>query len=736
VVLHRSGPGAAAQRANERPRLLPELTIGLATFAVYVVVESLGGQGRSDTAERNGRALLAAEERLRVPVEVWLNGWLVPHQRLRVVANYEYAFTYLVTAFVLLVWLYRHRPEVYRWARSSFILLNVLGLTCFALYPVAPPRLLDPSPFVDTVTTDGTWGSWGSPMIDHANQLAAMPSLHIAWAVWVSVVLACVTSRWWVQGLSGVHITVTLLVILATANHYLFDAVGGALLVWLTVLLMSLWQDRPGSGRPPRVGGADAFFLAIDSPTSVQQVGGLVVADGPAAGFPDRVRAHVQAHLDGFPRLRQRLSPASRWRRPRWLPQSTVDWDWHVPSVTLNGGGMSAVHDLVARLELTPLPRDRPLWRLVAVTGFTPGKVAVVLVVHHTVGDGVATIAQAVTMLEPPERSHALAEQKALAPPGPGKRAVGTLIGLLELANDGPNRHPLPAGPGLDRTYATQAIPLRTVRLVARLTGVRAPDVLLSLVAGAVRRLMPGSSAVRTAVPLAMRAPGAMDEGNVTAAVMVDLPCGPMTEVARLRAVARHSERLRSGTRALGSRFVMRTVCTVLPPVALGWFAGAVYGRRTFSAIVSNMPGPVGAYGLAGASVEQVYPILPLAPGAPLAVGAIGWDGMLFLGVSVDPDLFPDADRFAAATCEALAELIGDLSETPASAIRFAERFEPVSPAPVDGFDGDGRTRVDGDGRARVDGDGRADGDGRLQARASTSRARSSGVSNVDPNTK
>jgi hypothetical protein len=754
VVLHRSGPGAAAQRANERPRLLPELTIGLATFAVYVVVESLGGQGREEAAERNGRALLAAEERLRIPVEVWLNSWLVPHQRLRVLANYEYAFTYLATAFVLLIWLYRHRPEVYRWARSSFILLNLLGLTCFALYPVTPPRLLDPSPFVDTVRTDGTWGSWGSPMIDHANQLAAMPSLHIAWAVWVSVVLACVTSRWWVQGLSSLHITLTLVVILATANHYLLDAVGGALLVLLTVLLMSLWQDRPGSGRPPRVGGADAFFLAVDSPTAVQQVGGLVVASGSEAGFRDRVRTVVEEHLDGFPRLRQRLSPPSRWRRPRWVPQSTVDWDWHVPAVTLPGGGMTALNDLVARLELTPLPRDRPLWKLVVVSGFTPGKVAVVLIVHHTVADGVATIAQAVTMLEPPERSHALAEQKSLAPHSAGKRAVGTLTGLLELATDGPNRQPLPAGSGLDRRYATVPIPLRTVRSVARLIGVQANDVLLALVASAVWRLIPAPSSMRTAVPLAMRAPGSMDEGNVTAAVMVDLPCGPMTEVARVREVGRGSARLRAGTRALGGRFVMRTVCTVLPPVALSWFAQAVYGRRTFSAIVSNMPGPVGQYRIAGLSVTQVYPILPLAPGAPLAVGAIGWDGMLFLGVSVDPALFPDADRFAAATCEALAELLADLSGTPESGIRFAERPEPVSPAVFDGrsassrgevdgrsassrgdvdrFDGDGRERVDGEVRARLDGDGL----GRLQARASTSRARSSGASNVDPNTR
>src|SRR5262249_32298773 len=209
VVLHRSGPGAAAQRATEKPRPLPELMIGLATFALYVVVENLGGGGRAAAAEQNGRALLATEQSLHVPLEIWLNSWVVPHQRLRVVANYEYAYTYLVTALVLLVWLYRRWPDVYRWARTSFILMNVIGLTCFLIYPVAPPRLLDPSPFVDTVRKDGTWGSWGSPMIDHANQLAAMPSLHIAWAVWVSVVLACVTGKWWVQGVSAAHVTLT-----------------------------------------------------------------------------------------------------------------------------------------------------------------------------------------------------------------------------------------------------------------------------------------------------------------------------------------------------------------------------------------------------------------------------------------------------------------------------------------------------------------------------------------------
>jgi diacylglycerol O-acyltransferase len=718
VVLRAPAAGRRTLNDAPRPPALGELGIGLLTFALYVLVEGLGGPGREDAAQQTGRALLAIEKRLHIPVEVWLNTWLTPHALLRLIADYEYAFTYIVTALWLLVWLYRRRPNTYRWARSSFVLLNIIALACFALYPVAPPRLLAGTQFVDTVSADGTWGSWGSPVVARANQLAAMPSLHIAWALWVSVVLACISGRWWVQALSAWHVTVTAVVIMATANHFVLDAFGGAFLVFLAIALMSLVRDRPGTA--PRVAGADAFFLYVESSTAPQHVGGLVVLDDSGQGFRDRLRATIETHVDELPRFRQRLSASSGWRRPRWLAASEVDWDWHVPVWELDGGGMAALHDLVARIQAAPLPRDRPLWRFGAVTGFAPGKVAALLVVHHTVADGIGTIAQAFRLIEPvPSMPSGSAHARR---PGPLRRAAATVSGLLQLAADGATRCRLPTGDSAERRYVTLAVELSTLRAIARTFRVRVSDVLLTAVGGAVRRLLGPATVppyLRTAVPLMMRVPDSAAEGNATAAVIIDLPWREASEVHRLQETARRSRRLRTGSRALAARFVMSTGCAVLPPPMLAWFARTVYGHRFFQAIVSNMPGPVGRYRLAGATMEEVYPVLPLAPRVPLAAGIIGWDGTLFFGVSADPALVADADLFAAALLDCLDEL-----SVGARAARATLGAEPPDRLVTASF----ISRVAPESPPRISADGR------LQASASRSWARPLGESNVDPN--
>jgi diacylglycerol O-acyltransferase len=682
-----AGSGRTAARgASGAPPLWRELLGGLIVFAIYSAVAGLDWSGRASAAAAHGRALFGLERALRLDLEVPLNRWLVPHEVLRTVANYEYATTYVASALALLAWLYLRRPATYRWARSSFLLLNVLALGCFALYPVTPPRLLPELGFVDTVRTGHTWGSWGSPMVEHANQLAAMPSLHIAWALWVSVVLACVSGARWLQAVSALHVLLTALVIMATANHYLLDAVGGAGLVWLTLALMGVFQDRPGRSGATRVPASDAFFLHVESPVAAQHVGGLVLLDESGVGYRERLRSLIEDHLDLLPRFRQRLSTPSRWRRPRWVPSGPLDWDWHVPEfdiTTPDGrpGGIAGLHAFIARHQAAPLPRDRPLWRFMVVRGVAPGRAAAVLVVHHVVSDGIGTVAQVMRMLEPPLTELPLGSSTR---PARLRSALAVPVGLAQLATDGGARYRLPTGGTARRTFGTVDLPLEEVRAVSRRHGARVSDVLLSAVAGALRRVghqrTDGASPrLRVAVPLMVREPGSSAEGNLTAAVMMDLPLGPLAESERLAEVASHSRRLRTGTRALASRFVMRTVGQLLPPPVHAWFARTVYGARFFQAIVSNMPGSNRPMWMAGAGMEAVYPILPLAPGAPLVVGALGWDGTLFVGITADPALVDDADALG----EAIRAVVDELGRSaPARAATGTTRRSVRAPQP------------------------------------------------------
>jgi len=301
-----------------------ELAIWLTVLAAYAALTSIDWPGRERLAVDNSRWLFELERSLHIDIELALNHWLVPHDGLRVVANYEYALTYLVSSLVLLVWLYRRRPATYYWARSSFIVMNVVSLVCFAVYPVAPPRMLADLGYIDTVVLDRTWGSWGSPLTEHVNQLAAMPSLHIGWALWVSLILARIASGRLAQTVSGSHVLVTLLVIMATANHYLIDAAGGALVAVAAVAVTR-----------PRADGSSRWDAAAAAPhrkvaplATVPHVAWAVLLDpehasGPTVlngRTPETVEAVVRTHVNKQSKLHQRHSRPSRWRR--WSTQN------------------------------------------------------------------------------------------------------------------------------------------------------------------------------------------------------------------------------------------------------------------------------------------------------------------------------------------------------------------------------------------------------------------------------
>jgi hypothetical protein len=152
---------------------------------------------------------------------------------LAVLAAYFYStMHYLVTPCVL-IWMYRRHPGEYRFARTTLALSTVLGLVGFHLVPTAPPRLLDGSGIRDSLADVSRWGWWGGEgsvprgLGSLSNQFAAMPSLHVGWAVWCGVLLVRYSSSRLVKVLGVLYPLTTSLVVLATGNHYLLDVFAG-----------------------------------------------------------------------------------------------------------------------------------------------------------------------------------------------------------------------------------------------------------------------------------------------------------------------------------------------------------------------------------------------------------------------------------------------------------------------------------------------------------------------------
>jgi membrane-associated phospholipid phosphatase len=113
--------------------------------------------------------------------------------------------------------------------------------------------------FTDVVASTHAIGSWHTgALASDANQLAAMPSLHIAWAVWCTIAVWLTSARVWLRALAVVYPFVTGFAVLSTGNHYLLDIVGGALTIALSVLLVTAYERRRGRMclLRPAVGGS------------------------------------------------------------------------------------------------------------------------------------------------------------------------------------------------------------------------------------------------------------------------------------------------------------------------------------------------------------------------------------------------------------------------------------------------------------------------------------------------
>jgi PAP2 superfamily/Glycosyltransferase family 87 len=219
------------RRVLTRPSLLLELLLLRVTYAAYSSVR-LAARGSRETAEAHGHQIHSLESVLSLDIECWANHTVVGLPWLDHFLSFYYETFHFTVPLTVLAVLYVRRPVDYRWARTSLGIATVLGLLGFWLYPLAPPRLMPGFGFVDTVhgVQDLARPDYGV-MTAVTNQYAAMPSLHFGWSLWCGVVIAVVAPRWWMKALGLLHPLFTVSAIVATANHWVLDAVGGAVVV-------------------------------------------------------------------------------------------------------------------------------------------------------------------------------------------------------------------------------------------------------------------------------------------------------------------------------------------------------------------------------------------------------------------------------------------------------------------------------------------------------------------------
>jgi hypothetical protein len=241
------GQGSRSSGKTPARRASREILVVAVLFLAYKLGRVLV-EGHAGAALTNARDVWDFERLAHLPGEQSLQAALLGHIWWIRAANCFYAYVHFPATAAALVWLYRKRPGIYRWFRRTLASLTAFALVIHALFPLAPPRMLTSAGMVDTGNVYGP-SVYGSPSTDTlSNQYAAMPSLHVGWALAVAITMIAATrSRW--RWLLVAHPVATLLVVVVTGNHYWLDAIAAVTLVAL-VLGVVTPLSRPATETP------------------------------------------------------------------------------------------------------------------------------------------------------------------------------------------------------------------------------------------------------------------------------------------------------------------------------------------------------------------------------------------------------------------------------------------------------------------------------------------------------
>lgn len=224
-----------------QPRIrvaLLEFGLMASLFGLYYVTRGIAA-GRAYDAFQNAFLVMRIEQALGLDVEQAVQAFVLANPLITTVLNTVYTYTHLWTVVLFGFWTFFFVSERYREVRATFLAILGVGLLSYTLFPLAPPRFFPWRGFVDTLALSRGVNYDHPGIATLYNPFAAMPSLHVAFSVFVCVGLFRLSQSCLLRSLGLGHVLLMTLAVIGTGNHYVLDCLAG------TVLAVSAWYLVP-----------------------------------------------------------------------------------------------------------------------------------------------------------------------------------------------------------------------------------------------------------------------------------------------------------------------------------------------------------------------------------------------------------------------------------------------------------------------------------------------------------
>lgn len=453
-----------------------------------------------------------------------------------------------------------------------------------------------------------------------------------------------------------------------------------------------------------RLTGLDAGFLYMETPTLHMHTLKIAVVDPssvPGGYSFQRFKDVLEERLHLLPPFRRRLVEVPlRVHHPVWIEDPAFDLAHHVRRVGCPlPGGMREFAELVSDIASRQLARHRPLWEIWVVEGLEGGKIAFVAKIHHSVADGVAAASLLANVAADltdtgsgvPWQPEAIPDRRELfrdavrdlarelrGLPRLLRSTLGNMRSLRRRRGETLEPPPLPfqtprtrfnAALTPHRLFTMSTLSLEDVKRVKNAFGTTLNDVVLAVVAGALRRYLtergelPDRPLV-AGVPVSTAAEPDRLGGNRVSNMFTSLRTDVADPVDRLRAIHEVTKTAKEFHNVLGAE-MLRDWSEIAPPRPFAWFM-RTYSRRALASrhrppinlVVSNVPGPRTALSIADAGIVALYSMGPILEGIGLNVTVWSYVDSLNFGLVSCPELVPDLWALTDALGDELAELV------------------------------------------------------------------------------